>query len=369
MPKKGEFPGLNKVRRERADGSVVVHYYLRSTGKKIEGRYGSKEFRDSFQRARERSENDNGTFAFLIEEFKASPEYLQKISAATRKDYARYLDMIKAKFGSLPIEALNDKRVRGDFFTWRDTMSANPRTADYAWSVLRRVLQWSYNRGKIGVNHALNPERLYDSDRVDMLWLPTDVGRIMSLAYPEMQYAIAVALFIGPRQSDLLRMPKTARQGPWMVFSQGKRRKGTGAAKTIHVPIHPRLDGILDSMPATDATTLLVSRSGRPWKADHFRHEFSALCKEAGIEGLHFHDMRGTTATILSELGWTPQQIAAYFGWSLETVQKILERYSARTRKLVMSGMPKFRNVKGTVLQTVLEALQTGGVDKKEAEG
>jgi hypothetical protein len=49
---------------------------------------------------------------------------------------------------------------------------------------------------------------------------------------------------------------------------------------------------------------------------------------------LHFHDLRGTTVTLLSEAGCTPQQIAPITGHSLKTVHRILERYLARTSGL-----------------------------------
>ena len=43
---------------------------------------------------------------------------------------------------------------------------------------------------------------------------------------------------------------------------------------------------------------------------------------------LHFHDLRGTAVTLLSEAGCTPQQIATITGHSLKTVHRILERTS-----------------------------------------
>jgi hypothetical protein len=46
---------------------------------------------------------------------------------------------------------------------------------------------------------------------------------------------------------------------------------------------------------------------------------------------LHFHDLRGTTVTLLSEAGCTNQQIATITGHTLKTIHQILERYLART--------------------------------------
>ena len=38
--------------------------------------------------------------------------------------------------------------------------------------------------------------------------------------------------------------------------------------------------------------------------------------------GLHFHDLRGTTVTLLSESGSTPQQIATITGHTIGTYMK-----------------------------------------------
>jgi integrase len=47
---------------------------------------------------------------------------------------------------------------------------------------------------------------------------------------------------------------------------------------------------------------------------------------------LHFHDLRRTTVTLLSEVRCRPQQIATITGHLLKTVHRILERYLARIR-------------------------------------
>lgn len=59
---------------------------------------------------------------------------------------------------------------------------------------------------------------------------------------------------------------------------------------------------------------------------------------------LHFHDLRGTAVTLLSEAGCTPQQIATITGHSIKTVHVILERYLARTRGLAKPAIFNFEN-------------------------
>ena len=105
-----------------------------------------------------------GKLFTLIAEFRASSEY-SSLSDSTKRAYAAYLRMIEAEFGDMPIEALSDPEVRGEFKRWRDGMADTPRKADYAWTTLARVLSVAHDRGRIPVNPCQRGGRLYEADR------------------------------------------------------------------------------------------------------------------------------------------------------------------------------------------------------------
>jgi hypothetical protein len=67
----------------------------------------------------------------------------------------------------MPLSVVQDRRTRGKFKEWRDGMAANPRKADYAWTVLARVLAVAKDRGLIAVNVCERGGRLYEADRAD----------------------------------------------------------------------------------------------------------------------------------------------------------------------------------------------------------
>jgi hypothetical protein len=73
----------------------------------------------------------------------------------------------------VPVLALNDERVRGDFLEWRDEIATrSPREADYYIGLLRMVIQWGWDRRKYGItiNHASRPGRLHNETRIDIVW-------------------------------------------------------------------------------------------------------------------------------------------------------------------------------------------------------
>lgn len=106
--------------------------------------------------------------------------------------------------------ALPDRRVRGEFKTWRDTFAETPRKADYAWTTLARIMSFAKDRGIIATNPCERGGRLYVADRKDKIWTEEDIAAVLAVASGEIQLALVLALWSGQRQGDLLRLPWSA---------------------------------------------------------------------------------------------------------------------------------------------------------------
>jgi integrase len=168
----------------------------------------------------------------VITEFKASADYT-RLAPTTARAYRSYISLIETAFGDMPLVALADPRVRGDFKSWRDRFAATPRKADYAWTTLARILSFAKDRGLIAVNPCQDGGRLYRADRTDKVWSEADVASFLSAAGPELQLAMILALWTGQRQGDLLRLPWSAYDGTKVQLQQGKtgRHEGPAAAR------------------------------------------------------------------------------------------------------------------------------------------
>lgn len=66
---------------------------------------------------------------------------------------------------------------------------------------------------------------------------------------------------------------------------------------------------------------------GTRWTGYGFSASFRKACTAAGIEGLTFHDLRGTAVTRLAMAGCTVPEIATITGHSLKAVEAMLDRY------------------------------------------
>lgn len=122
-----KLKGLNVVRKTRADGTKVIYYYAWKGGPRIEGELGSAEFMENYNAAlNDRRRKPSDTLVALLDAYESSSDF-RSLAERTRTDYKKHLRAIASEFGDFPIAALSDKRVRGDFLSWRDRLALSSR--------------------------------------------------------------------------------------------------------------------------------------------------------------------------------------------------------------------------------------------------
>jgi integrase len=270
----------------------------------------------------------------IIAQYKAAPEFT-KLAGSARRSYLAYIKLIEEAFGDLPVAALADRRVRGEFKAWRDKFANTPRKADFVWTVLARILSFAKDRGIIAVNPCEKGGRLYVADRRDNVWSEQDIASLLSIASKDLQLALMLAIWTGQRQGDLLRLPWSAYDGSHIQLRQSK----TG--RRIAMPAGGPLKAFLDAT-ERKGPIILTNSLGQPWTSDGFRTSWGKVCDRAGIVGLTFHDLRGTAVVRLAIAGATVPQIATFTGHSLRDVEAILDaHYLGRDIQLAQAAVLK----------------------------
>jgi hypothetical protein len=124
-----KLPGVASATKRLADGTLRRYYYAWRGGPLLKAEDGAPlqpgdpAFHVAYTAAHAaRRKPAAGTLFSLIAAFKASGEFTGIRSAKTKTDYLRYLTMIEDEFGTMPVAAVEDKRARGKFKEWRDTM-------------------------------------------------------------------------------------------------------------------------------------------------------------------------------------------------------------------------------------------------------
>ncbi|WP_421440536.1 tyrosine-type recombinase/integrase [Agrobacterium tumefaciens] len=334
--------GLAKVKKTLAGGKTIYYCYawrggpLLKTDKGDPIQPGDPLLDGAFRQAHEQRRAPSPTnLSTLITLYRGSSDF-RRTKPVTRQEYGRYLDKIRMEFGRLTIVELQEPATRGSFKEWRDSLADKPRSADFAWMVLVRVLSFAKDRGMISVNIAERGGRLYRSTRRDRTWSDADVAAFEAVALPHMRLAIQLALWTGQRKGDLLRLTWRDFDGSNLRFTQSKTKA------RVLVPMGP-LAKVLSCKRGNGA--ILTNSRGGAWTSDGFNTSWRKCCAKAGITDLTFHDLRGTAITRMALAGCTVPEIAAVTGHSLKDVETILDmHYLGGRAELAASAMRKMVN-------------------------
>jgi len=264
--------GLNSVTKRLADGRTVSYYYAWKGGPPLRGEPGTPEFIHSYNEAIARKVTPpRGTLLSVLQQYQASEDFTG-LAESTRHGYIGLVRRIEQAFGDFPLSALTDRRTRGVFMSWRDRYAVNSgrRQADYAWTVLARILSWGLDRGLVLANPCERGGRLYRGTRRDIVWSAADEALFLERAPAQLHLPLLLALWTGQRQGDLLRLPWSAYDGTHIRLRQGK----TGAR--VVIPVGARLKAALDATPKL-SPLILVKRDGKPWTSAGFQTSWCRL--------------------------------------------------------------------------------------------
>lgn len=339
-----KIPGINRITARLASGREAVYYYHRASGTKLPGEYGSREFLEALQAAQKGAapNRTDGTLAGLIRDFEGTAKW-RKLAESTKVEYRRVFKFWDEKFGTLPLKAVEARAFRQDVLAWHDEFSSEkPREADNRVTILARVLSWAAADRSLKTNVLDKFDRAYSSDRAEKIWLPEQIEAFIGAAGPEMQIAIMLALHTGQRQGDIRRMAWNNYDGERITIRQGKR------GRVVVIPCTAALKAMLDTLPRKGAL-ILNTKTGKAFQKRTFSDYWDEAYKAAelprekdGKPAFHFHDIRGTTVTMLFEAGCNVAEAASITGHSLRTAQTILDRYLARTGVLATAAILKF---------------------------
>ena len=113
------------------------------------------------------------------------------------------------------------------------------------------------------------------------------------------------------------------------------------------------------------AAVILTTKTGRSYSKRYLAQQWEKTCKAAGIVDLHFHDIRGTTVTMLAEAGCTLPEIVSIAGHTLRRAQDILDKYLDR---LVHHATIFEMNVESYRRRAALEECPRSGLEVRALE-
>lgn len=348
------LPGVNRTRRQLADGQVAVHWYAWRGGPPILSvkahptnlaraiRAAEAEAaRKYHELVRERTDQSKATgfLANWINSYRDSEE-LSKLAPRTQRDRRKCLMVLRDEWGDLPTAALGAAVMRSRILEWRKKYASTPRTADHYLETFAALLKWARDTGKTKADPLAEWPRLYFADRSEVIWTADEIEAVCKHAAADLKRAILLAAHTGLRQGDLLTLTWASIQGDEIVRETRKRKK------VVRIPITDVARAVIDDCPK-GATTVLT-RDGKPWKVSTLEKQFSVARAAAGIEGKRWHDLRGTYATLLMSAGVETDHVDRIMGWAKGSADQVRARYvgSAAVASAVAERLKRFGSIK-----------------------
>lgn len=318
------IPGVKQIKKK----SGKVYYRHRKTQQTINAQYPSAEFDaevarlDALAAARAGGERPPmpGSLGALIELFRDSPEFTEKLAPRTRKDYSHKLDYLKP--GQ---HALLKDFTRGDVLRIRDKAHKAKKFhfANYLTTVMSVMFKWAVDREYMTFNPAAGiakierPKLLPKRNRV---WTEAEREVVLAESSGGIRTAVGIGIWASPREQDVVAMTwASVGKDGWLRWVQQK----TGDKQEW--PIHSRLAAILEEaktgevVPLPSAHIVIGERSGKPYTEDGFRAVFYRLLRRLEREGkigpgLTFHGLRHTMGATLATRGASTRAIQTALG-------------------------------------------------------
>lgn len=273
------------------------------------------------------------------------------IGASTADLYRSLLrNHLDPTFGTVAVADITSARVRA----WRVARldaGAGPSTVAKSYALLRAVLMTAVDDRLIrrnpcrvkGASSAVTPER------------PTatvqEVYAIAEAIQPRYRALVLLAAFsglrwgelIGLRRRDLDLTANTLRvrrniaelhSGERLI----KEPKSAAGKRTVAIPavIVGDLSAHLTAFAEHGADgSVFIGAKGATPRRNHFNRLWRKACHQAGIKGLHFHDLRHTGNTLAAATGASTRELMTRMGHSTARAALIYQHATAERERLI----------------------------------
>jgi integrase len=268
-----------------------------------------------------------GSLAHLIDVYRSSPEF-RALADKTRKDYGRYLDLLKRQHGHRSVAQMPREAV----LKIRDDNQENPRTANYIVAVLRLILSYAEDRAKTfrlppnWVNPARRPKRLRTGTG-HRPWEEVEVAAFRKRWGSDTLERVLFEVFLnaGQRGGDIAPMIRQQYFRGEIAVAQEKTKE------RVWIPASSELRAVLDPwLDQHGHVVLFRTPTGRPLKVDHMRHLMRDAIRQAELpDDCTLHGLRYTFATRAIEIGLDWQTIESIVG---HRTAEMAHKYTAKRR-------------------------------------
>jgi integrase len=261
----------------------------------------------------------SGTSSFI--------EYAEKVFLPWSKEYKRstndqyHIETFKGYFANKSFREITPmliekfKRERRQGIT-RYKIERKPASVNRELALLSKIFNMAIRDGLADTNPCEKVQKMREDNKRTRYLLPKEEKSLMAVLTGTRAHlwpVVLLAIYTGMRKGEILSLT-----WPQVDFMRNViHLLITKSGKARSVPMNEPVRNELLNLKAESNGSEFVFVSVRTGRAlGWIKRAFATACREAGIENLHFHDLRHTTSTRLADNGVDPFTIAQILGHS-----------------------------------------------------
>lgn len=282
------------------------------------------------------SDSGHATLTDVIRLYLDADDY-KGLAAKTKESYDTALNRIRCKFGTIPLEALEEQGARSVIRRWRDEeLGHHRRSADLTIAVFRKILNFAKDEEILMRNPLDALRNLSSGTRKDVIWSDEQMERFAAVAPRHLVRAMILAKWTGQRQADLLALTWSAYDGDFIKLQQRKAGRGK-SGRRVKIRVATELRDVLEQIRCEQEASnlnampqlskhILTTERGAPWRSG-FKGSWRKAVSAASITGVTFHDLRGTFITLAHRAGASIREIAEASGHDEKECERVIRQH------------------------------------------
>lgn len=276
-------------------------------------------------------EAESGCVSELIERYQR--EMLPTKTGKTLAEYARMLGKLSEEFGKRRYPKTESQAATGEFIRRMDINRylreyPSPVMANRTIVVFKQVFELARDNGLCEYNPCIGVRHNVEKPR-DRLITHSEYARIKHAAPPVLRLIMLMGRLTGMRESDLLALSWAQIKGNEIQVTQKKTKKKQDfyITKPVRAILEATklLRGNLRSL-----QYVFHQPNGKRYTESALQSMWRRSAIKAGVEDVHFHDLRAKAVTDAIQRGQDGQKLAGHT--TSEMTQKVYNRAASKVR-------------------------------------
>lgn len=300
-----------------------VYYYTPYVGGKLKWIRLSDDFAEAkklwaeYEEEQAQGEIIRGTFAELAQKYKK--DVLPNKAKSTQEIQELQISKLINVFGNMRVKKIKPVHVARYLDVSKKKIAAN-REINLMSNIMAKAVRW----GMCDANPCIGVERNKETPR-DRYITDEELTTLRGLANPTLRCIIDLAYITGMRKQDILAIQKSndgnctaylAEDGIYIRQKKTQKRQKFLINETLKKILETALE-----ISNKESNYLFTNTKGNPFTKYGFRSAWDRLAKKAGVNDVHFHDIRAKAATDAKMKGLDYKKMLGH------TSQKMSDRY------------------------------------------